>query len=132
METLVKKGEIRLAEIEYGANIELCKSLGVKKLPTIFFYSQGQKVDGFACGPKKVPMLLEKLEAYGSMTLEELAFEAEMFQGNELSQQVMDSLTTTNVPSATTLQQAKSAANKSPENETETEQAKRKKLFGLF
>ena len=56
-ETLVSQGEIRLAEIEYGANKELCKALGVKKVPSVHFYSQGKKVDGFPCGPKKIAMV---------------------------------------------------------------------------
>jgi thioredoxin-like negative regulator of GroEL len=91
-ETIVREGEIRLAEMEYGANRELCQRLGVKKLPSIHFYSQGKKVDGFPCGPRKLPMLLEKLTEYRSMGLEDLSFEADMNQGLELGEDVLEIL----------------------------------------
>ena len=83
-ETLVQEGDIRLAEIEYGANTELCKSLGIKKLPSVHFYSQGTKVDGFACGPKKLKHMIERLQYYRSLSHDELQFEAEMNKGSEL------------------------------------------------
>jgi thioredoxin-like negative regulator of GroEL len=91
-ESVVREGEIRLAEMEYGANRELCKRLGVKKLPSIHFYSEGKKVDGFPCGPRKLPMLLEKLTEYRYMGLEDLSFEADMNQGLELGENVLETL----------------------------------------
>ena len=76
--------DIRMAEVEYGANKELCKSLGIKKVPSVHFYSMGKKVDGFPCGPKKIPMLMEKLSHYRSLSLSELSFEADMNEGASL------------------------------------------------
>ena len=91
-ETIVKEGEIRMAEIEYGANRELCKSLGVKKVPSVHFYSQGKFIEGFPCGPKKIAMLLEKLTHYRSLSNSELAFEADMNQGSALGNSVLETL----------------------------------------
>ena len=91
-ETVVRDGEIRLAEIEYGANRDLCKRLGVKKLPSIHFYSQGKKVDGFPCGPKKLPLLLSKLSEYKSMSPLDLEFAADMNQGMGLGETVLEAL----------------------------------------
>ena len=91
-ETLVKEGEIRMAEIEYGANRKLCKSLGVKKVPSVHFYSRGKLIDGFPCGPKKIAMLLEKLTHYRSLSHTELSFEADMNQGSALGNSVLEAL----------------------------------------
>ena len=91
-ETVVKSGEIRLAQIEYGANRKLCKSLDVKKVPSVHFYSERKKVDGFPCGPKKIAMLLEKLSHYRSLSLVELSFEADMNEGSALADRVLETL----------------------------------------
>jgi len=90
--TITRKGEIRLAEIEYGKNGKLCKSLGVKKVPSIFFYYRGKKLDGFPCGPKKIAHTLERLNYYRSLSPAELIFEAEMAEGSELGDQLLDRL----------------------------------------
>lgn len=91
-ETTVREGEIRLAEMEYRSNKELCKSLGIKKLPSVHFYSKGKLIEGFPCGPRKIGMLLEKLERYQSMTPAELEFEADMNQGMALGDSVLETL----------------------------------------
>jgi thioredoxin-like negative regulator of GroEL len=91
-ETVVREGEVRMAEIEYGSNKELCKSLGVTKLPSVHFYSTGKLVDGFPCGPNKIGMLLEKLTRFRSMSPAELEFEADMNQGIALGDSVLESL----------------------------------------
>lgn len=92
IELVAKEGQVRFAEVEFGANKELCESLGVKKLPSVFFYSQGSKVDGFPCGPKKFSKLLSKVSDYRSMSPEELAFEADMNQGSDLANSFLESL----------------------------------------
>lgn len=74
--TTMREGEIRLAQIEYGANPDLCKKLGVKKVPSIHFLSKGQLVDSFPSGPKKITKTLEKLNHYRSLSLDELALAA--------------------------------------------------------
>eukprot|EP00428_Durinskia_dybowskii_P014172 CAMPEP_0170210108 /NCGR_PEP_ID=MMETSP0116_2-20130129/4650_1 /TAXON_ID=400756 /ORGANISM="Durinskia baltica, Strain CSIRO CS-38" /LENGTH=233 /DNA_ID=CAMNT_0010460603 /DNA_START=15 /DNA_END=716 /DNA_ORIENTATION=- len=92
-ETLVlRTGEIRLAEMEYGANKELCKSLGVTKLPTVHFYSRGKFLEGFPCGPRKIGILLEKISRYRSMTASELEFEVAMNEGSALGDIVLETL----------------------------------------
>lgn len=91
-QTVVREGEIRLAEMDYGANKELCKSLGVTKLPSVHFYSKGRLVEGFPCGPRRIGKLLEKLARFRSMTPNELAFEADMNQGIALGESVLETL----------------------------------------
>lgn len=91
-EIIVREGEIRLAEIEYGANQDLCKSLGVRKLPSVHIYSGGKLVEPVACGPKRIGMLLSKISHYKSLSLPELSFEADMNQGLALGETVLETL----------------------------------------
>jgi len=86
---IVKEGEVRLAQIEFGANSKFCRSLGVRKVPSMYFFSQGKKVDGFPSGPKKIAHTLEKLNHYRSLSLQELSFEADMNEGEALGEDIM-------------------------------------------
>ena len=85
-----EKGDLRFAAVEYATNLDMCKSFGIKKLPSVFIYSQGSLIDSFPCGPKKIPMLLEKLELYHGMSHEQLQFEASMKSGTQLGEQVLE------------------------------------------
>ena len=61
--------EFVFCELEFVANRELCKSLGMgsTKLPRVhFYYGSHGKVEDFVCGPQKVRMLKQKVEAYAS------------------------------------------------------------------
>jgi len=43
----------------------MCRKLGIKRLPTIHMYQKDKgKIDAFCCGPKKFPMLLERLKRH--------------------------------------------------------------------
>jgi len=56
---------VRFASIEFGANMVMCRKLGIKRLPTIHMYQKDKgKIDAFCCGPKKFPMLLERLKRH--------------------------------------------------------------------
>ncbi|KAG7336494.1 thioredoxin [Nitzschia inconspicua] len=91
--SIVRKGEIRMGEIEWSGNSDLCKALGVTKLPAVHIYSsKGRLVDAFRCGPNKFPLFLDKLDNYLSMDSAELDFEADMVEGSRLSESVMDAL----------------------------------------
>jgi len=92
IDNVVVEGDVRFAEIEFGANKELCNHLDITKLPTVNFYSQGDKVDGFPCGPKKLKVLLEKIAQFRDMSSRELQFEAEMNKGLALSAMVLKTL----------------------------------------
>jgi thiol-disulfide isomerase/thioredoxin len=35
---VVEKGQVRFAQVEYGANVRLCKTFGIKKLPFVQMY----------------------------------------------------------------------------------------------
>lgn len=82
-----------MGEIEWSSNSELCKSLGITKLPAVHIYSsKGRLVDAFRCGPNKLSMFLDKLDNYMSMDPAELEFEADMTEGARLSANVVDAL----------------------------------------
>jgi len=57
---------IHFAEIELMANRDLCKALGIKRVPSVHFYHDGNKIEDFVCGPKKIPVLKERLKDYSS------------------------------------------------------------------
>lgn len=113
--TITRKGEIRLAEIEYGKNAELCKSLEVKKVPSIFFYYDRKKLDGFPCGPKKIAHTLERLDFFRSLSPAELEFEAGMRQGHvlgdELLKQILSSKQVSDKEQGTSHHQAEQSNN---------------------
>jgi hypothetical protein len=81
-----------MAQVEFGQNTELCKSLGVTKFPSVQIYSRGRLIDSLSCGPRKLPIVLEKLEQYLSMSPAELDFEADMFDGSILGETVLDTI----------------------------------------
>jgi thiol-disulfide isomerase/thioredoxin len=65
------KQEFVFSEIEFMANRELCKSLGIKRLPAVhFYYGDHGKIEDFVAGPKKISILKEKLAAYGELGME--------------------------------------------------------------
>ena len=86
--TVVREGQARFGSIEYGANMDICRKLGIKRLPTVQMYQKRKGLlQGFACGPKKFPLLLERLE-YNLHKIEtrqhEQEFASILEQGNEL------------------------------------------------
>ena len=82
-----------MGEIEYGANSNLCKSLGVTKLPAVQVYSsKGKLVDQIRCGPNKLPAFLDRLDMLMSMDPSEIDFEADMKQGTILADNFLESL----------------------------------------
>lgn len=90
---LVKEGDVRMASIEFGANLALCRAMGIKRLPYIHIYkSPVGRISDFSCGPSKFPMLEEKVASYLSMSVEELSFEKEMDKGAELGDVIVSEL----------------------------------------
>ena len=55
---------IQFAEVELFGNRDLCKALGIKRVPSVHFYSDTNKVEDFVCGPKKISLLKERLHDY--------------------------------------------------------------------
>jgi len=45
------QGRVRFGDVEVGANMELCKRLGVKKFPFVEIYEGGTKIAAFSTGP---------------------------------------------------------------------------------
>lgn len=59
----------------------------MKKLPSIFFYSSGVKINGFAAGPTKVALVRDAVKRYSNMTPADLHFEAELEKGKKLMEE---------------------------------------------
>lgn len=85
---MIRAGEVRFAEAEYSASAALCKSLNIKKLPTVHMHRRGEKLVDMVCKPSlfhlvvdEVHLLLEGAKLPSLVTLErELGFTA---GGNE-------------------------------------------------
>lgn len=85
-DSIVQKGNVRFAQVEYGANVRLCKSFGIKKLPYVQMYKAPMgKIADFVCGPKYFEeRLTSRLDKYLSMTDEEIKFDSDMEFGQSL------------------------------------------------
>ena len=89
----VQTGRVRLASIEFGANAQLCKSLGISRLPSVHMYKAPVgRISSFPCGPNKFPILMEKMERYLSLTDAELLFEKRMNEGGALADEIVTEL----------------------------------------
>ncbi len=87
---ILEAGAIRLASIEWKANAELCRSLGVLRLPSVHYYQNGRKLAGFPAGPSRFQLVKDRLTYYQSLSKAELDFEANMEQGRALLLDTMD------------------------------------------
>ena len=90
---LWKRGDVRFAEVEFSANAELCRSLGIKKLPNIHIYKNNLgRITGFPCGPSKFPILEETLDRLVATTMsdDDLRLEKTLEEGGELVDQILE------------------------------------------
>jgi thiol-disulfide isomerase/thioredoxin len=78
---ILETGAVRFASIEWGANTELCRSLGITRLPSVHYYHNGRKLAGFSAGPSKIQLVKDRLTYYQSLSKAELEFEANIEQG---------------------------------------------------
>lgn len=59
---VVRPGEVRFAEAEYTASAKLCKSLRVKKLPTVHMFRRGRgKVADMTCKPSMFHLVVDEM-----------------------------------------------------------------------
>jgi thioredoxin-like negative regulator of GroEL len=86
---ILERGGVRLASIEWKANTELCRSLGVTRLPSVHYYQNGRKLAGFPAGPSKFQLVKDRLSYYQTSSTAELDFEATLEQGSML---IMDTM----------------------------------------
>lgn len=90
---LVSTGKVRMASVEFGANPRLCRSLGVKRLPSMYIYKGSVgRIAAFPCGPQKFSDLVEKIQHYLELTDEQLKFEKHMDEGGALGDQIVSEL----------------------------------------
>jgi thioredoxin-like negative regulator of GroEL len=78
---ILETGVIRLASVEWVANTELCRSLGITVLPSVHYYQNGNKLAGFAAGPSKFQIVRDRLTYYQSLSKAALEFEASLETG---------------------------------------------------
>jgi hypothetical protein len=93
---LLKRGDVRFAEVEFGANAELCRSLGIKKLPNVHIYKGTElgRITGFPCGPSKFATLEDTLERFRTMSDDDLKLEKTLEEGGELVDQILQTVRT--------------------------------------
>jgi len=86
---ITNEGNVRFAEVEFGQNLKLCRSLGIKRLPYIYIYrgDEGHLCD-FSCGPKKFPVLVDKVNEYLGMSQEEIDFFRVFNEGTNLANEI--------------------------------------------
>jgi thioredoxin-like negative regulator of GroEL len=68
-QNIVERGSVRFASVEWGANTALCRSLGIKRLPTTQIYHAGTLLTSFACAPAKFQTLKDQIK-YMTRTLQ--------------------------------------------------------------
>jgi len=85
-EIVVSKGKVRFAQIEYGANMRLCRTFNIKKLPYIQIYKAPVgKLSEFVCGPKFFEeRLTSRLDHYLTCNDDQLKFERDLDEGEVL------------------------------------------------
>lgn len=89
--TVLEKGRVRFAEVEFTANADLCRTLGVHKLPYIHIYSGSKgRVADFACGPKNFPLVIEKMNKF--LDKEMTHFDKTMEAGSALADAIATEL----------------------------------------
>lgn len=88
---VVEKGNVRFAQVEYGANVRLCKTFGIKKLPYIQVYKAPLgKISEFVCGPASFDEKVKhRLVEYLNMSDEEIKFNRDMEEGQALSTDIL-------------------------------------------
>ena len=58
----VHLGDVRFAEVEYSQNFKLCKTLKVKKLPTVHYYKRGEgKISELTCKPSQFQLVVDEM-----------------------------------------------------------------------
>ena len=90
---VVRVGDVRFAECEYTANAKLCKTLKVKRLPSVHFYVRGKgKVSEVVTKPSEFDMVERELERLLSKQRREggADFDDEMEEGSDLVDGLMD------------------------------------------
>lgn len=79
-----KHQDVTFAEVEWSAQTALCRSLGVKQLPTLQFYWKGQRLTSFSCPPSQFRKVQDALERFGRMSEDELDLQTQLEAGKEM------------------------------------------------
>lgn len=91
---VVRRGSMRLAQIEYSKHTALCQELGIEKLPTIHLYRDGQKLASLSCGANKfsqVRQVIEDFEQQGRLSNHHSELQDLQQIGDKLHQAILKS-----------------------------------------
>ena len=90
-DNVIQKGKVRFAQVEYGANVRLCRTFGVKKLPFLQIYKAPLgKITEFVCGPGNFnEKVKSRVESYLTMSDDEIKFERDMEDGKVLGDNLL-------------------------------------------
>lgn len=59
---VVHVGNVRFAEVEYSQCAQLCKTLKVRKLPTVHYYREGEgKLSEMTCKPSQFQLVIDEM-----------------------------------------------------------------------
>ena len=84
-DSVVEEGRVRMASVEYGANMELCDALDVETLPLVRFYRAGVQIDELVVPADKFDQVQKLVEDY----LEEEDLESILSAGRALLTEIM-------------------------------------------
>lgn len=82
--------EVRVAFVEYGQNEQLCKVLGITKLPTVQMVLNKKVVQEFPCPPPKFHLVKEYTQNYVQYLRDMHEYEAHYDAAHALVQQTLD------------------------------------------
>lgn len=76
---------VRFAECEFGANRQMCNSLGVTRFPYVHIHKgKAGKIGDFQCGASKFQQLVDKVNEYADASAEEIIFKQQLQKGDSL------------------------------------------------
>jgi thioredoxin-like negative regulator of GroEL len=89
---LDRKGQVRFASVEWGANTELSRKEGIETLPTTRFYFDGKLVEEITGGTKNIHRVKEVIAFYTQKQQERSSqedLESTLNEGNALVVQLL-------------------------------------------
>jgi len=81
---VVESGRVRFAEVEFMNNAKLCRKLGIKRLPGVQIYKGNKLLSEFSCAPKKFQRVIDSLNEFVDMPLEEVTLKDTLEAGSAM------------------------------------------------
>jgi thiol-disulfide isomerase/thioredoxin len=64
-----QQSQVHMVAMEFGHHKQLCKTLGIRELPTVQMYQGGRLLSSFTCPPSRYHLVEQALEHLGVTTL---------------------------------------------------------------